>query len=70
MVTFLDASDDAGRRLAHFVEGRSVATIRWRKLRDNTEHTRETSEETRALMMLDWARMNPRVELISFEVRP
>jgi hypothetical protein len=64
------ADDHSGFRLAYFVDGRSVAQIAWRNLRDSSEHSRVTTEKFKALALLDWVGAHPKMRLISFEVRP
>jgi hypothetical protein len=68
MVTLIEPEDDSGFRLDHFQEGVTVARAVWRDRRDGSEHMRETTEETKALALLDWIGQHPRMELVSFEV--
>jgi len=60
---------EAGFGLDHFRDGVSIAHFAWRDLRDGTEHERTTTEELRALTLLDWISQHPSMKLIRFETR-
>jgi hypothetical protein len=63
MVTVNDGMA-SGFRLANFREGETVAHIVWRD-RDGNEHERRTTEEAKALALLDWIAQHPRMALVS-----
>jgi hypothetical protein len=59
-------STTAGFRLDHFREGATVARVVSRDDAGNQDE-RETTEEVKALALLEWVGRHPRMSLVSFE---
>jgi hypothetical protein len=69
VATFTQPEGEAEFGLDHFRDGVSIVHVACRDRRDDTEHERSTTEELKALTLLDSISQHPSMKLIRFETR-